>query len=258
VDRLEAAIRFEGFSVVDIWGICPGRYTKRNKLTPQSLEAGLEQLPSLDHFMARNARQEYGRAYREEAARLPPVPDPVGIEPLNDAPQRGRREVILLGSAGQRIVSAGEILCLAGAAAGLHATQKSDYPIPVMRGHSITEIILDQSEVDFTGIDAPSVVVALAREGVDRRRALFGKLSEEALILKLNTVEVPPCAARVVEPDFKGHHIKPQDWALAALAWLGHRNLVLTVGMLKSGLELRFKGMALQSALRVVDLVGDL
>lgn len=43
----------------------------------------------------------------------------------------------MLGGAGQRILTAGEILCLAGASAGLHAAQKNDYPITVMRGHSM-------------------------------------------------------------------------------------------------------------------------
>ena len=38
---LKEAIAFEGFSLVDIWGICPGRYTRRNKLTPKSIEADL-------------------------------------------------------------------------------------------------------------------------------------------------------------------------------------------------------------------------
>ena len=41
IDELKTAIVFEGFSLVDIWGICPGRYSRRNKLSPKKIEAEL-------------------------------------------------------------------------------------------------------------------------------------------------------------------------------------------------------------------------
>jgi pyruvate/2-oxoacid:ferredoxin oxidoreductase beta subunit/Pyruvate/2-oxoacid:ferredoxin oxidoreductase gamma subunit len=260
VEKIEAAINFEGFAVVDIWGICPGQFTKRNKLTPQSIEEGIGQLPAYDHFADGNARTEYGRAYREEAARSKPAPSPVRIEATNRAPRTGRQEVVLLGSAGQRILTAGEILCLAGATAGLQASQKNDYPITVMRGHSITEIILSDSEVGYTGIDRPSAVIALAEEGVNRRKSLFGRLPEDVLVIKAQGIELPPCSAPVIELDFKAREIKSQDWALAALAWLADKNRVLTREMLGSALALRFKGKVLESALETVktQLEGEL
>jgi len=40
-----AAIAFEGFALVEIRGVCPGRYTKRNKLTPQIIAEEMAQLP---------------------------------------------------------------------------------------------------------------------------------------------------------------------------------------------------------------------
>ncbi len=252
VDKIEAAIHFEGFAVVDIWGICPGRFTRRNKITPQSIAEGIGQLPEYGRFLDANARAEYGRAYREEAARSKPAPDPLRIKVAHTAPWKGRKEVLLLGSAGQRILTAGEMLCLAGATAGLHASQKNDYPITVMRGHSITEIILSDAQVGFTGIDRPAVVIALADEGVHRRKALFGQLSGDVLVLTAKGIELPTCAAQVVELDFKAKKIKPQDWALAALAWLADKNQVISRQMLKSALELRFTGKVLESAMDTV------
>lgn len=255
-EKIEAAMRFEGFSVLDIWGICPGRFTKGNKVTPQSLEESIQQLPSYDSFAATNARKEYGRAYREEAARAKPAPQPIRIETSHEAPQQGRFEAVILGSAGQRILTAGEILCLAGATAGLHASQKNDYPITVMRGHSITEIILNESEIGYTGIDLPTVVIALAQEGVNRRKALFARLPEDVLVLKAKEIDLPTCAASVVGIDFKALHIKSQDWALAALAWLGTHNRGISGQMLRSALAVRFKGKVLESATAMVDAVA--
>ncbi|MCK7509937.1 MAG: thiamine pyrophosphate-dependent enzyme [Desulfobacterales bacterium] len=41
------AIEFKGFSVVDIWGICPGRFSKRNRLTTKGIEEMLSRLPAV-------------------------------------------------------------------------------------------------------------------------------------------------------------------------------------------------------------------
>ncbi|MBW1747712.1 MAG: 2-oxoglutarate synthase, partial [Deltaproteobacteria bacterium] len=67
VEEMENAIRFEGFSILDIWGICPGRYTKRNRLTPKTIEDTLAKMPSMKNPVPENLRKEYGRHYRELA-----------------------------------------------------------------------------------------------------------------------------------------------------------------------------------------------
>ncbi|MFZ7127864.1 MAG: thiamine pyrophosphate-dependent enzyme [Desulfobacterales bacterium] len=252
VEVLQSAIRFDGFSVLDIWGICPGRYTQRNPLTPKSIEEDLSRLPSLDGYAERNARPEYGRAYREAASRQPAVPAPAYIESRHVPPAPGRHEVVILGSAGQRIITAGELLCLAGAAAGLHATQKNDYPITVMRGHSISELILSETGIGYTGMQRPETVIALAAEGVARRRQLFADLDETALVLRAAGVDVPQTRARIRDLDFKALKIKPQDWALAALAVLAAESRVIDTNMLKAALEIRFKGSVLEQALAVM------
>jgi 2-oxoglutarate/2-oxoacid ferredoxin oxidoreductase subunit beta len=254
--RIEAAIAFEGFAVLDLWGICPGRYTKRNKLTPHAIEAALERQTPLESTKTRHARKEYSRAYSEEAARVKPAPTPLRIDATHPTPRNGRQEVILLGGAGQRILTAGELLSLAGAAAGLHTSQKNDYPITVMRGHSISEVILDEAPVGYTGIQKPSVVITLSDEGIKRRTSLFARLTPEALVLTAPGLQLPPCAASVVEMDLKARKIKAQDWAVAALAWLAGLGRVISPAMLDSALRLRFKGEVLENILKVVAAAG--
>ncbi len=256
IDELKTAIAFEGFSLVDIWGICPGRYSRRNKLTPKDIEAELVQLPELKDFKKQNARMEYGQAYRQEAAKQTMPSGPVQIEATFKPPRLGRNEVVLLGSAGQRIITAGELLCLAGASAGCHATQKNDYPITVMRGHSVSEIILSDVEIDYTGIENPSVVVALAPEGVNRRKKMFAGLSKESVVIKTAGVELPPCQASIIEVDFKAKKIKSQDWALAALAVLAMQNKVLSTEMLMTALKLRFKKVMFEMAMAVTEKIA--
>jgi Pyruvate/2-oxoacid:ferredoxin oxidoreductase gamma subunit len=198
---------------------------------------------------------EYGRAYRQEAAKLKAPPEPIRIEATCTPPQTGRREVVVLGSAGQRIITAGELLCLAGASAGCHATQKNDYPITVMRGHSISEIILSDIAIEYTGIEDPSIVIALAPEGVNRRKQMIADLSPKSIVIKAAGVELPLCQATIIEVDFKAKKIKSQDWALAALTVLAQANKVLNMDMLHAALKLRFKKTVYEMALDVMEKV---
>jgi Pyruvate/2-oxoacid:ferredoxin oxidoreductase gamma subunit len=158
----------------------------------------------------------------------------------------------MLGGAGQRIVTAGELLCLAGLSAGLHATQKNDYPITVLRGHSVSELVLDEKEIGYTGIDRPDVVLALAPEGVARRKAMWPRLTEHALVLRAKGIDLPDSAAREIELDFKAQKIKSADWALASLAVMAAHQRVLSREMLTAALERRFSGKVLELALQVV------
>jgi pyruvate/2-oxoacid:ferredoxin oxidoreductase beta subunit/Pyruvate/2-oxoacid:ferredoxin oxidoreductase gamma subunit len=256
-EMLEAAITFDGFSLVDIWGICPGRYTRRNKLTPKIVDANLAQMPELPDFRTLNARPEYGKAYREEAATLGMPKDPVRIPVTCQPPQSGRQEVVILGSAGQRIITAGEILCLAGASAGWHASQKNDYPITVMKGHSVSEVILSDSPIEYTGIEDPSVVIALAPEGINRRKKMLAALSSECTVIKAAGVELPETRASVSEIDFKAKKIKSPDWALAALAGLAGHGRALNEEMLTAALKQRFNQKVFEMASVVLEKIAD-
>ena len=252
-EEIERAIRYKGFSVIDMWGLCPGRYTGRNKLTAKVIEEALAKLPAKEGVVAENVRKEYGQHYREVAASQKPASPPARIEAKFDPPEPGRQEVIILGGAGQRIITAGEILCLAGLTAGLKVAQKNEYDITVLRGPSITEVILSPEEIGFTGIRRPAVIVALSQEGVARRRYLFDQLDKGTLVLQAHGVEVPSCSARIHQVDLKGQGIKTHDWALAGLSVLAKLDKIISLEMLRSALEVRFKGPILASALDLVD-----
>ena len=253
--EIQRAIEYKGFAVMDIWGVCPGRYTKGNRLTPKIIDEMLAAEPSFEGEISENSRLDYGRHYESIAAELNPAPPPIEIEARFEPPQKERREVVLLGSAGQRIITAGEILCLAGMFAGLNTTQKNEYNITVLRGMSISELILSPGEIDFTGIQKPSVIVALGQEGIDRRKGMFADLDDDALILRIGDVKVPSSKAQIHEVDFKSQGVKPADWALASLALMAKLGKVINLDMLESAVKLRFKGKALEASSELVDRV---
>ena len=254
-EEIERAIRHEGFSVLDLWGVCTGRYSKRNKLTPQVIDETLAKLPPREGVVENNARKEYGRYYRDVAESQKLTPPPVKIAKKFDPPESGRQEIIILGDAGQRIITSGDILCLAGLTAGLKVTQKNEYNITVLRGPSISELILSPEDIGFNGIDRPAAIVAIGQEGVDRRANLFEHLDKDALIILAKGVEVPPSNAKVHLIDFKKLGIKTHDRALASLSVMAKLNKVINLEMLQSALEARFKGPVLTSALDLVDRV---
>ncbi len=254
--EIENAIRFEGFSSIDIWGICPGRYTKHNKMTPQIIEDSLVKLPSIITPIPENIRKEYGRHYRKLAAEQKPLPSPAKIEKKFNAPDSGRKEVVILGSAGQRIITAGEILCLAGLTAGLQITQKNEYDITVLRGPCISEVILSSEEIGYTGISTPHVILALSQEGVDRGKPLFDHLDKNALIIRAEEIHLPRCNAEVQQADFKAQNIKSDDRALAALSVLAKQSRVITLDMLESALAYQFEDKTLASARDLVERVN--
>jgi len=255
-EEIQRAIEFKGFSVLDIWGVCPGRYTKKNRLTPKAIEATLSELPPMEGVVAENNRKEYGTHYRDVAARQKPVAEPLKIDTKFAPPRPGRQEVVLLGSAGQRIITAGEILCLAGLTAGLQTTQKNEYNITVLRGPSISELVLSPEEIDYTGIQRPSAIVALDQEGVIRRKAMFDGLDDNTLVVQIEGVEIPACKARIHRVDLKSLGIKKPDWALASLAVLANLGQILNFEMLAAALKIRFKDMVLANSLELIQRVS--
>jgi 2-oxoglutarate/2-oxoacid ferredoxin oxidoreductase subunit beta len=249
---IERAMGYKGFSLLDIWGLCPGRYAKRNRLALRQMETRFKALPTADGPIAASQRPEYGSRYRECAAGQKPARDLPAVACEHQPPFEGRHEILLLGAAGQRINTAGEILCLAAMTAGLQATQKNDYPITVLRGHSVSEVVLCDSAVGYTGIHSPHAVLALAQEGVLRRKTVFSALAGDALVIAAPGIDVPRTRAKVDQVNFKAHGIPAAHWALAALARLASHGTIINRAMLDKALGYRYAGPALEEARSVI------
>ncbi len=249
---LAEAISFDGFSLIDIHGVCPGRYSRRNPLSPGDIAASLEALPPVEELARGKQRREYGSHYRELAATQATIEAPAAVEPLYSPRFSGRKEILFLGKAGQRVVTAGEILGLAGIAGGLHASQKNDYPITVLRGHSVSELVLSDAPVEYTGIEQPDIAIVLAPEGVARRKSQLETLKSDALVIQEQSVSVPNGPGRRMTLDFKGQGIRSRDWALASLAVLAAQGEILGPKTLEAGLRARFSGQVLETAIQRV------
>ena len=144
--------------------------------------------------------------------------------------------------AGQRIQTAGKVPGPAGKFSGLHSTRKNEYNITVLRGPSRSEIILAPQKIGYTGMTTLTVLIALADEGVERRKEFFGKKSPDGLVIQVAGIDIPDTRARVVTVDFKSLGIRKPDRAMASLAVPAKLNLVISPDMPVAGIEENFKG----------------
>ncbi|MGD8371960.1 MAG: thiamine pyrophosphate-dependent enzyme [Syntrophobacterales bacterium] len=250
---LVEAISYDGFSVVDLWGICPARYLKRNPLSPKDIEAGITELPPFEGVVTANERREYGSHYREKSVGEGAAPDWRGIEKVFEPSVKARREVVLLGTAGERIITAGNLLAHAAILAGMHITQKNDYNITIMRGPSVTEIIVSPEPISYTGVEQPDVIVALSEEGVRRGWNLFNKVGAEGRVILSAGVKIPATAAKILETDFKAKGIKKKERALAALTLLAKSGDPVTLEMLREAISQNFHGKRREEAEEVIE-----
>jgi Pyruvate/2-oxoacid:ferredoxin oxidoreductase gamma subunit len=241
------AISYKGFSVMDIWGICPGRYTRKNRINRGDILRKIQSLQPYSGVVSTNERPEYVEAYRMMGEELKQPAPPIRMETQHQPPQRRKSEILFLGSAGQRVVTAGEVLCLAALSAGLQVTQKNDYDITVLKGPSVSEIILWPEEVGYTGIERPDIILVISEDGVKRRRQAFTQIGKDGLVLYAGGVEIPPCEAELICIHCKEKGLAPQNWALGVLAALADRNRAINMEMLETALEARFSGNQLEA-----------
>ena len=251
--KIAAAMDHKGFSIVETLGMCTGRYTKQNKLTPKIIDQTIEKLEQYSGAVKENQRPEYGQLYKELANKKTDFPKPVTIKKQFDFKDYQRQEVVILGSAGMRIVTAGDIVCYAGMNAGMNVSIKNDYNITVLRGQSVSEILIDPDKIGYTGIESPTIVLALSDEGVQRRQYIFADLKPDTFVLKEKSVAIPDTKADVIEIDFRKLKIKKQDWALASLGVLAKNNKAVNKQMLESALKTRFNEKVYHIAMETIN-----
>ena len=252
-DHLVAAMQHKGFAMVETLGMCTGRYTKRNKLNVAAIDAMVEKMPEKKGLVEKNQRPEYGERYRAMAAEAPKDGGPVTVDQQVFLDNPKREDIVILGSAGMRIVTAGDIVCFSGMVAGLNASMKNDYNITVLRGQSVSELILSPDPIGYAGLEVPSIVLALSDEGVQRRKKIFPKLTPETLVVREKSVEIPDTAAEVVTVDYKDMKIKRHDWALASLGFLAKHRRGITEEMLMPALKSRFNEKVFALAMETVN-----
>ncbi len=202
-DRIADAIREPGFAMLDIWEMCTAYYQPRNELKKKDLTEIMDRT-GMDHgFIANTPRPEYGESLRAAWASSKARSKPrKTIEPRFEHNVAGQTGIVIAGSAGQKIRSAAATFAQGAMFAGLRATQKDDYPITVMTGHSVTEIIISPETIEYTAIDSPDCFIVISEDGLNKSRARIAKLDDTCTLYAEETLELPVTSARVIRLPF--------------------------------------------------------
>ncbi len=211
------AITCEGFSVVDIWEFCTAYYVPKNRFGRREMTQTLAALNYPTGVLHRGERPEYSRAYRVAVADSldQAVKVSVPIIPKFQHGVSSRLHCVVAGSAGKKVRTAAGLFSQGGVLSGLWASQRSEYPVTVKSGFSVSEIILSPEPILFSGVPKPDLMVILFPEGLRRVGSLLDQLTpQDALYISAN---LPPVKtqARTMVLDFQ----RADDWARKESYW---------------------------------------
>ncbi len=175
-EPIAKAINTKGFSLVEIIGMCP--------------PYGLNKIKDLEKV----GRDELSLSNQIEHIPLPPknsdslFDEIIPVESNFTSTLKGDIKILIAGSAGESIQTAAELLASAAMSAGLDATKKGAYPITVGTGFSVAELILSESPINYTGFNAPDVLIVTSNDGLDYVKE---SINEHTTVIADNELDIP-------------------------------------------------------------------
>jgi 2-oxoglutarate/2-oxoacid ferredoxin oxidoreductase subunit beta len=197
-DSLAAAVRTNGFSLIEVMEICPSYGLKSNpglKLSSMVKDAGLE-LKVFD----RNEKTGSHSFIKPNELNL--LSDEYIVEKAFDTKLKGKVSVSIAGSAGEGVQSAAEFLAKAAMKSGLNVTKKGSYPVTVGVGYSAADIIMSSGPINYTGITLPDTLIITSSEGLSYSRATAA-LMKKGKILVDDQLDPPVTGAEIIRVPFR-------------------------------------------------------
>ena len=188
--RIAEAVRADCFALLDIWEMCTAYFVPNNQASKKTLTTLLDTLGLKAGLLHQAHYPEYAAAYRQAALSQSgePVSAPRPITPRFQSLLTRTFRLVVAGSAGGKIKSAARVVGEAALLSGLWAAQRDDYPITVMTGHSIAEIVLSPREIDYAAITRPDAMILLSRDGVAKVGAQLAAMMPEDQVFALPDV----------------------------------------------------------------------
>lgn len=197
--RIVEGINHPGFAMLDIWELCTAYYMPRNDLNKRELYEMIESSGMKVGLLASSVRPSFEVAYRQRAPTGIVKRDLITIDADLFHSVASQTGIVIAGSAGQKIRSAATVFALAGIASGLKVTQKDDYPITVMTGHSVAEINLSPIAIQYTAIESPDYLLVLSEDGLKKTAAWIRQLSSTCTLIVDAGLELPATRAEVLK-----------------------------------------------------------
>jgi pyruvate/2-oxoacid:ferredoxin oxidoreductase beta subunit/Pyruvate/2-oxoacid:ferredoxin oxidoreductase gamma subunit len=223
-DTLKKAIETEGFSLVEAASLCPSYGMKRmNEL--------VEVIEEENHL--ENIR-EATKVRDNDTKSL--LDDTLIFNVEEKAPLKKRTGIVIAGSAGGGVQSVAKFLAMAGIYSGLEATMKGEYPITVGTGFSVAEVIFDNKEINYTGLEKPDFFIIVTEDGLHKVHPRLNKEAKIYIEEKLVTPELEKEFPNIIKVAFN-KLANRKSTALAAVTYFLNKERVIAPQKLKEAVS---------------------
>tara|TARA_B100000586_G_scaffold199635_1_gene147896 strand:- start:102 stop:1040 length:939 start_codon:yes stop_codon:yes gene_type:complete len=183
-DLIEKAMKHDGFSIIDIWELCTAYYVVRNDFGRKEMLNYMNGMKMESGILQETDRPSFQTSYKtiqEQASKQKPMSGLVLDTKFSSVLEKPIR-IVLAGAAGQKVVSAGNLLASAATLSGLWTSRRADFPITIQTGFSVAEIVISPEPVLYSGIIKPDVVALIAPEGKAKIARLTKTMEESDTI----------------------------------------------------------------------------
>lgn len=168
-DAILAAIKYPGFSLVEVIELCTAYAAKWNPMSKKDVEEILNKMDSgqLGEVVHRKDRENFGKLYKQryqtqskEAQKFIKVTKQVKLDKTIS--------VVISGSAGEGVQYAARNFAKQAVESGLNIVQKNDNPVTISTGFSLAELKISAEEILYSGIDVPDYLLISSEDGLHR------------------------------------------------------------------------------------------
>ncbi|HEY79828.1 MAG TPA: hypothetical protein G4O05_01950 [Caldilineae bacterium] len=260
-DRIAEAIQHPGFALLDIWELCTAYFSPWNDFGRKEMLGLVDALGLETGLLYYRNVHEYSHYVRELGKELQGKPT-LPLKPIEpEFPNRVERKfhLVLAGSAGAKVRSAGKLVGYAGVMSGLWAAQRDDYPTTVKSGHSISEIILSPEEVRYTGVAKPDALALISEDGLKKSGRHLARMTEEDVLFTIPKFAGVETRARkvILDPKKAGVRITRTNLALLLTAAALRELDLFPIEALKAAAE-RFQARFADQNLPIIEASAKL
>ncbi len=222
-DTIAEAIAYPGFALVEVLELCTEYALRGNSIRGNKLaEIMPGKVLELGVISRKTDKVEFGEAYKSKFPKpeKKEEPKPKGIVPRFKGSLGGQVGIVIGGTAGERVQSTAYMLVQSAVLCGANATQKNDNPVTQGSGFSISEVVLSQDEIHYTGIDNPDIIVASSEDGVRELTAqgVFNRTDGDTMIVADEGLEIPECRGKIAKLPLRRKY-SPAGAAFAGIMW---------------------------------------
>jgi len=220
-DLITKAMNHNGFSILDIWELCTAYYVVRNDFGRKDMIESMSKMGLSTGILQETERPGFQTSYKKlqtQASVHKRLNSRIFKTKFSAALDRPV-SIVLAGAAGQKVVSAGNLLAAAAAISGLWTSSRADFPITIQTGFSVSELIISPDPILDSSIQKPHILVLLAPEGRAKVSRIMNNMDKEDQIYYapgLGDVENQAVKLPLIFPDTAKKFVRKNLSALSA------------------------------------------